>query len=237
MENNCELSKTSAAEFVAYLQKMLFTNQKQFVQEHQKDIIALKNADVFSFLCSKGFYCFLLPLFETGNEDDIFDAFADCYSFKHNVRIKMSKVDEAAIMKLAAKRYELVYYLRENTKFFEGETSHQRYLRSIIYENASDECLNYLFDWVAERGISVTQRTGVLLFGKAKEQVLRRYISRVGFFTGDRSGVNIQHVKALLERADFSNETKVQLILLAINHFRVCDNVITEIRRNGVLVK
>ena len=237
MENNFDLSRTDVGAFVTFFQKMACNRQTEFVKNRRSEIVALQNVDIFSFLCSKGYYIFLLPLMEIGDEEDSFDAFATYYGRKRRAWMKVPKADEIILMKKAAKRFDMMYQLRENTEFFIGSGDKTTLLRYVIYENASPECLNYLLNWVIKNSISITKREGLILFGKADAFVLRKYITKISHFTGSQNGVSFPHIQALFNRSDLSYETKMELICLAINHFPVNDSVIGKMRKAGLFFK
>lgn len=228
------LSEVGVTEFVTYFSKLSRPQKIAFAKAHYEEILALKNADIFAYLCGGGFFNYLAALFETGDEEQKCEAFVRFYGKARVIWLCPPRKSLESVVIAAAKKMELMRFLREETDFFQGYNRNSIYLRRLVYENASPECLDYLFFWVIRNNVSVSRISGLQLFARASANVIRRYISKIAFFSGSYSGICFQHIKALYDREDLSHEVKMELIFSTVNHFRVSEQVITQMRKAGM---
>lgn len=228
------LSEVNVAEFAAYFDKLARQQKAVFAKERRDEILALHNPDILSFLCARGYFCFLGPLFKIGNEEQTRKAFVGFYGRKKRGWMIPSREDERMVIEMASKRLDLVRFLCEETEFFCDEEWYPKGLKHIIYRNAPVECLDYLFNQAIRNSISVSRLAGVQLFSRASVPVIRKYISKIAFFSGELRGINFTHIKSLYDRPDIPREVKMELIFAAINHFRVGEQVITKMRKAGM---
>lgn len=226
------LSEVGVVEFAAHFNKLTRPARIKFAKERQSEILALRNADIFDYLCTRGFFNYMAALFDVGDEEQTREAFIRFYGDHHMVWLKPSRDDEKRVIIAAAKRMELIRFLREETIFFWSNAS--CWLRNLLYENASRDGLDYLFLWAIRNYVSVSKISGLQLFGRASAHIIQRYISKVAFFSGGYAGLHFSHIKALYEREDLPYNVKMELIFAAVNHFRVSANVITQMRKAGM---
>lgn len=228
------LSEVGVTEFVAYFSKLSHPMKMAFAKERRGEILALHNADILDYLCAKGFFNYLADLFEIGDADQTAEAFYQFYGRVRQVWLRPSRADERKVIVAAAKREELVRFLREDTNFFWSDGNDRIFLRRLVYENTSVAVLDYLFLWAVRNDISVSKVSGLQLFGRANAQVIRRYISKIAFFSGSYRGISFLHIKALYDRKDLSRDVKLELIFSAVNNFHVSESVITQMRKAGM---
>lgn len=233
MEENIILSEMGGAEFAAYFNELSRAGQNAFAKEYQTEILALKNAEIFAFLCDEGYFNYLAALYETGSYKQKCKAFISYYGVERTVWRRPSLEEEKKVLAVAVKDLELLRFLREDTTFFWNENKMR--LRRTVYENVSLEGLDYLLLWSVRNFVPVPRMLGTQMFARASAKVIRRYTTKIGVFTGDQ-GVNFPQICALYERKDLSEDTKVKLILAVINRFYVTPQTIAQMRKADILV-
>ncbi len=230
------LDGITATEFVAFFDKLSVAKQVRFIKERRSEILALKNVQIFKYLCAREFYNFMPAFMELGGKEETFEAFVK-FVLREQARIKVSQENAKLVMQFASQRLDMLKFLREETIFFVGETTDRIMLHTVIYKNATQECLEYLLGWAIRNHISVSRTIGEIMFRRAKAETIRSYCSRISFFSGSISGIGFQPLLALYRRTDLTEDVKTELIFYAINHFRVSDTVISKLRKVGMCIR
>lgn len=229
-----DLRKAGGEEFDAYFGKLSCGQRKNFVRQRREEIEHLMNADILNALCSYGCFNALLPLIKTGDAraDEMIIRFYSPDSFRPITVPTVS--EEKEIVKYAATRLKVAKFMREETLLFSGFIRKRVPFRLMMYEYATPEVADYLFDWINRRHLPMIPSSGVFLFGKASQQVIHDYLMKVGCFSG-KVNVSYQMLKNLALRTDIEAEDKHELLLLAVNQMQVRTMVIHQLRTEGLL--
>ena len=116
------------------------------------------------------------------------------------------------------------------------ELSHPRVpFRLTIYENATQEVADYLFEWMCRNHIPLGTAGTHCLFAKASPGVIRDYLVKVGCLSASRGFVSGKDLRLLAQRADIDAEDRHELLLLTVNRLKVSPQTIINLRRDGLL--
>ena len=234
MGNIIDLRKAGGEEFDAYFGQLNIFQRMAFVKQHKQDIAALSNADILAELCKQGYFNALLPLIKTGDvraDEQIMKLYHPEFG---RVKVSPSKDDEREILKYAAKKMDIVRFLREKTTLFSGLTQRPVPFILLMYEYATPEITDYLFEWICRKHIPMKPSVGQFLFGKASPKIIRDYLMKVGCFSGTVF-VYYTMLRNLALRKDVDAEDKHELMLLAVNRLQVRPDIIRHLRKDGLL--
>lgn len=229
-----DLKKAGGEEFDAYFGQLNIFQRMAFVKQHKQDIAALSNADILVELCEQGYFNALLPLIKTGDaraDEQIMNLYHPEFG---RIKVSPSKDDEREILKYAAKKMDIVRFLREKTTLFSGLTQRPVPFILLMYEYATPEITDYLFEWICRKHIPMKPSVGQFLFGKASPKIIHDYLMKVGCFSGTVF-VYYTMLRNLALRTDIDAEDKHELLLLAVNQLQVRTEVIHRLRTEGLL--
>lgn len=230
------LKSVSADMLRVYFSGLNPARRTAFVRSNRNEIAELKNLEVLETLCEFGYMNALLPLVKSGT--DAGNQWIILYYSPERSRFYIYPTvdEEKEILAYAAKRLEVIKFLREQTMRFLDYTITQRVpFQRIVYENATQEVIDYLFNLASERHSPVTQSAGEYLFAKASYNVIKRYVLRIGCLSGAKTHVSFKMLKALSLREDIALGNRMELLLQTVNRMPVSLKTINELREEGLL--
>lgn len=236
MEENIILKSVSADQFSAYFSSLNSAKRTAFVRANRREIAELKNQRILEILCEFGYMNALLPLVKSGI--GAADQWIILYYSPERSRFHIYPTvdEEKEILAYAAKRLTIVKFLREQTTRFLDYTITQRLpFQRIVYENATQDVIDYLFNLACDKHSPVTQMSGAYLFARASYAVIKRYLLRIGSLSGSRTQVSFSMLKSLAVREDIAPEDKMELLLQTVNRMPVSLPTINKLREEGLL--
>lgn len=228
------LGNVSGEEFDAYFKNLNWPGRMAFVRSRRCEIAELANPKILDTLCDYGYFNALLPLVSADKEAADAQIISYYTPGRERIRIAPSPDDEREILKYAAGRLDVIRFLREKTMRF-LELSHPRVpFRLTIYENATQDVADYLFEWMCRNHIPLGTAGTHCLFAKASPGVIRDYLVRVGCLSANRGFVSGKDLRLLAQRADIDAEDRHELLLLTVNRLKVSPQTIINLRRDGL---
>ena len=229
------LGNVSGEEFDAYFKNLNWPGRMAFVRSRRCEIAELANPKILDTLCDYGYFNALLRLVSADKEAADAQIISYYTPGRERIRIAPSPDDEREILKYAAGRLDVIRFLREKTMRF-LELSHPRVpFRLTIYENATQDVADYLFEWMCRNHIPLGTAGTHCLFAKASPGVIRDYLVRVGCLSANRGFVSGKDLRLLAQRADIDAEDRHELLLLTVNRLKVSPQTIINLRRDGLL--
>lgn len=229
------LGNVSGEEFDAYFKNLNWPGRMAFVRSRRSEIAELANPKILDTLCDYGYFNALLPLVSADKEAADAQIISYYTPGRERIRIAPSPDDEREILKYAAGRLDVIRFLREKTTRF-LELSHPRVpFRRTIYENATREVADYLFEWMCRNHLPLGTSGTYSLFAKASPEVIRDYLVKVGCLSANRGFVSGKALRLLAQRADIDAEDRHELLLLTVNRLKVSPQTIINLRRDGLL--
>lgn len=229
------LGNVSGEEFDAYFKNLNWPGRMAFVRSRRCEIAELANPKILDTLCDYGYFNALLPLVSADKEAADAQIISYYTPGRERIRIAPSPDDEREILKYAAGRLDVIRFLREKTMRF-LELSHPRVpFRLTIYENATQDVADYLFEWMCRNHIPLGTAGTHCLFAKASPGVIRDYLVKVGCLSANRGFVSSKDLRLLAQRADIDAEDRHELLLLTVNRLKVSPQTIINLRRDGLL--
>lgn len=228
------LNEISGQEFGSFFKKLKWSQRSVFVREHRSEIEATSNADVLQCLCEFGYFSALYPL--VAIDSNRANSFIIDYYTPQAKRWKTypSRDDERKILVHVAKELELVRFLRENTNRLWDFSSKVPFI-SLIYENATQEVLDYLISWHSKNFVPISSNQAYAMFALASPCVIQKYLTKIGSLNGNHGFVTYGHLKNLAVRTDIDVEEKHELLLLTVNRLKVRTQTIHDLRVAGLL--
>lgn len=232
--DSIRLNEISGQEFGSFFKKLNWKQRTNFVREHRSEIAVSNNADVLQCLCEFGYFNALYPLLALDSKRA--NSFIVDYYTPQPKRWKSypSSDDERKILVHVAKELELVKFLRENTNKL-WDFSSKLPFTSLIFENASQNVLDYLISWHSKNFVPLSSNQANAMFALASPCVIQKYLAKIGSLTGHRGFVNYGHLKNLAKRTDIDVDEKHELLLLTVNTLKVRPEVIHHLRVDGLL--
>lgn len=229
-----KLNEISGHDFGAFFRKLNWKQRSNFVREHRSEISTSCNTDVLQCLCEFGYFCALYPL--VAIDSNRANSFIIDYYTPQPKRWKTypSRDEEIKILVYVAKNLEIVKFLRENTNKL-WDFSSKVSFSSLIFDNASQEVLDYLVSWNSKNIVPLSSNQANAMFSKASPLVIRKYLGKVGSLTGNHGFVTYTQLKNLSVRTDLDADEKHELLLLTVNKLKVRTQIIHDLRVDGLL--
>jgi hypothetical protein len=222
-------------EFKTYFETLNVLKQKEFVQRNFDAIKSMKDADKLALLCNHGFFNALVPLTKCGNQDQLYTAYMNYYGGVVSAYIAPSRNDEIELIEFASDKLYLIKYLREYTLLLDRRLGRKGHLVTHLCKHASQEVIDYLFNWVVKKKVFLSQPDAKVMFAKANYQTIIKYIDYVRGLSGDRDYVNYPMIVSVFERQDLTKAEKEHIMLFALCKMKVCAKTVSMLRKNGFL--
>lgn len=231
-----KLSEMSSKEFRACFISLSAVDRMKFVSNRRNEIFEVKDIDILLCLCFNGYADAMLPIIRFGSKNDILKGFEYVYSPKANlIRLNMSKENELKVLDFAANNIYVADFMYNQIHFLSSVKTKGRWIETVIFQKASSEVLEFLFNNLAKDRIIISRAVGDVLIEKCSIDCIKRYVKRVRFLGVRQSYFTTASIKKLYQRNDLSSDDKRELTYFLINRLKFAPNAVSKIRKQGFI--
>ncbi|MBR5154514.1 MAG: hypothetical protein IKW58_02185 [Alphaproteobacteria bacterium] len=231
-----KLSEMSSNEFEAYFNSLTGVERLEFVSSRRQEINEVSEINILMKLCMCGFFDALLPITKYGNKDTVLKAFERVYApWATCAALRLNKENEVKVLTFAANNLFVVDYMYNKLHFLKNVKSKSRWVENVIFQNASQDVLEFLFTSIAKDGIIISKNVGDILLERGTIETIKKYVRKVRYLGVRQSYATITALRKLKTRNDLCLDDKRELTYYLLNHLEFSPNTITKIRKLGLI--